>query len=65
MSEAECEHDFQKIRGKEKPSLFARLLYWFLPPNTYSKCSKCGLMRHDKDGHTFRTVKEGYESALE
>lgn len=50
MTSKNCEHDFQPIKR-------------FLMPKGYSKCSKCGLLRHDKDGHTFRTTGDGYRSA--
>ena len=30
-----------------------RLLWFKVGESTYSKCQKCGLLRHDNDGETF------------
>ena len=32
-------------------------------PKGYSKCIKCGLLRHDEDGDVFRGIKDGYKTA--
>lgn len=68
----ECEHDFKHLFSYKKtifetPSsnrikrVIERILNFLFSPSSYSKCSKCDLMRHDNDGHTFRTVKEAIE----
>jgi len=50
-----CEHDWHPIKG----GLFR------LMPKGYSKCIKCGLLRHDEDGDVFRGIKDGYKTARE
>ena len=32
-------------------------------PRGYSRCGKCGLIRHDKDGHTFRGFREAIKKS--
>jgi len=45
-----CEHEFKKVKLK-----------WFFFTD-YSKCLKCGIIRHDKDGDMFypSDLKDAY-----
>lgn len=63
-------HDYQPLitPRPKKRSLLRKIwdaicFRYYLDMGAYSKCSKCGLWRHDKDGHTFRTVEEAVRSA--
>lgn len=45
-----CKHKFEKVVVINR---------WFgLSKQSYSVCKKCGAIRHDNDGHIFKTNEE-------
>ena len=48
----DCKHDFKPLKQFK----------FFSFPRGYSKCTKCGILRHDEDGHLFFNPKEAREA---